>query len=447
MADSFGGISADTSSYPKPTLPTSPLDIAGKLGGLQSQKLDIDQKKLDQANQGLTYLTRALNSLGPNPTKEELLSKGQSIVNMGLAPPSMMDEMRRQIPNDPAKMRAFVDQLQTQTAQHQEMINHFRGPLYTNQGAARTDVLQVPGSPNYPVTPRMSIPAEPPPTFETVDPNTGQRRSIGNVPPPPAQGFNRLGIRPSAVTPPLPSGVPLNPNSIPGMRPGEKAVSATAEPPTTPGVFPTATAPLFEEGKKRYEEDQNLATQRLTSMKPALQALPLIKDLTTGIGTDTYNKALAGLHNLGLLPQGLTNKVTVRQELEKKLAQYVASNPVGQRSDAAQTLAEAGSPSPKIQINPALLKLTRDAIALDRVQVLRAGAFEGADFSRYGQHRSLFPSKIDEKALTLDMLEEKERNDLLDEMSKKRNSYEGKKFFDTLRMVKKQGIMDMSGAP
>lgn len=425
----------DTSSYPKPTLPTSPLDVAGKLGGLQSQKLDIDQKKLDQANQALTYLTRGLNSLGPNATKDQLINLGHGLVKDGLAPASMMQNMEQTIRGTPDdQMPALIDRLNTQTAQHQEMINHFRGPLYTNQSGARTDVLRVPVSPNYPVRPQLSIPAEAPPTEREVEPETGQQRMIGQRPPPPAQGFNRPGFAsPLPQRPDVSAAPPLVTDKV------QDRVSQNS------GAYPTAPTPLFEEGKRQYSADQDLATQRLTSMKPALQALPLIKDLTTGIGTEAYNKVLAGLHNLGMLPKGLTDKVAVRQELEKKLAQYVGSNPVGQRSDAAQTLAEAGSPSPKIQINPALLKLTRDAIALDRVQVLRAGAFENSDFSKYGQHRSLFPAKIDENALTLDMLDDKERDELLDEMGKKRNTYEGKKFFDTLRLVKRQGIMDMRG--
>lgn len=428
----------DTSSYPKPATPTSSLDVAGKLGSLQQQSLSIDQAKLDQANQALTYLTRGLNSLGPNPTREQLISVGKSVVDKGLAPASMLDSMIKDIPTDPKMMPAFIDRLNTQTAEHQQMINHFRGPLYTNQSGQRTDVLQIPGSPNYPIQPRASIPTEAPPTSKTVSPETGQESTIGNVPPPPAQGFNRLQAVPPAVPPLLPQRPDVNagPALVPN-KPQDRVSQG--------GSFPTAPTPLFEEGKKQFANDQELATQKLTAIKPAIQALPLIGDLTTGIGTETYNRALAGLNNLGLLPAGMTNKVAIYQELNKKLANYVSNNPVGQRSDAAQTLAEASSPSPKTQINPALIKLTKDAIILDRVQALRPGSFESQDFSKYGQHRSLFPAKIDERAVGLDLMKPSERNSLLDEMKKKKNTAEGKKFWDTLAIVDKQGFIDTSG--
>src|SRR6185436_3235720 len=132
----------------------------------------------------------------------------------------------------------------------------------------------------------------------------------------------------------------------------------------------------------------------------------------------------------------------LRQELNKKLAQYVGGSPIAQRSDAAQTLAEAGSPNPKVQLTQALTNLTRDAIALDRVQILKPAAFKGNKFDDYIKHEGSFPQSIDEKALTLDLMDDKERNKLTTKMqsdykngdmaAKKRAT----KFFESLKLAR-----------
>jgi hypothetical protein len=82
-----------------------------------------------------------------------------------------------------------------------------------------------------------------------------------------------------------------------------------------------------------------------------------------------------------------------------------------------QTLAESASPNPKKQISQALQNLTSDAIALERVNILKPQAFKGSDYQNYIKHQGTFPGGIDEKALTLDMLPEKERGDLIKKMA------------------------------
>lgn len=443
MAEVSSGTSVDTSSYPKAALPVaqSPLDIASKLGNLQSQQLGISQQKLDQTNQALTYMTRAMGSVGPEGTKKQYFDVAQNAVNMGLVPQQMLNTYAQRLEAAPTP-QAFYNEAMTAMATHKEQLDYQlgqQGSLNNGQTIQPTLSSPKPGFGGVRSS-GMPIQVEPPPTAPVVNPETGQQGMFGG---------QNLPLAPGRVR--SPGALPVGP--IPGVQGqsnnfGGNVVGATAEAPTpamTPKGPATAAPVMFNEGVKQYTEDQNLSTAKLTAIKPALQALPLLEGLTTGIGTDTYNKALAGLSNLGFLSPGMTDKVKVRQEVEKKLAQYVGSNPVGQRSDAAQTLAEAGSPSPKVQINPALIKLTKDAIILDRVQAARAGAFEGQDYSKYGQHRSTFPARVDERAFGLDLMDPKERNNLLEEMKKKRNTFEGKKFWNTLQMVDKQGLINTTG--
>lgn len=492
---------ADTSTYPKPGPPVNALDTAAKFQGLQqgaqqlqSGNLLISKQKLDLANQSYEYMTRALNSLGPQATKQQLIDMGNNMVNQKLVPPEMVQTMDATIPDDPTKMPAFIDQLQTQTAQHSEMTNYFRGsPVITQNGQQFYSVRQ-PLSPNQPSTVQdLGIRQQPPPTTPTVDtnetlpngqpnPNYGQPRMLGNTALPVAPG----GVQtlPPASGAPMPNarpgGLPIAPQPgaiSPPMMPkpdvsfnapaGPKDQSRVAAGTSVPGMLPQPTGPAtgmppqFEEGRKQYNSDIELATARQTALKPILQALPLLKQLqTSGPGSNAFNSAVAGLKNFGILPTGVSNDPTaIYQEVEKKLAQYVSSNPVGQRSDAAQALTEAGNPNPNHQIRPALIQLAQDAVALDRLAAARAPSFtqkitnpDGTttqaprtDFQNYQTFRAGFPPSIDERAFKLDMMEPKDRTDLLNSMKKQQNTPEGKRFWKSLQTVKDLNLYNISG--
>src|SRR6185503_19662944 len=97
----------------------------------------------------------------------------------------------------------------------------------------------------------------------------------------------------------------------------------------------------FEEGKKQYAEDQSNATARMMRAKPAIQALPLMqsKGFLSGPDSEQFTNVVAALKTAGLIDTAAEGDPTaIRQEVTKKLAQYVSGSPVGQRSDAAQTL-------------------------------------------------------------------------------------------------------------
>ncbi len=301
----------------------------------------------------------------------------------------------------------------------------------------------------------MPIQQQVPPTAAGVNPVTGQPAFVGPQSPQNAPG---TVAQPTPVnTSPLPVG-PVSSPAIKGQSSnfGGNVLGATVEAPSpaqsVTDRFPnvprgpaTGMSPMFETGQKQYVEDQNLATGKLTQIQPALQAIPLMKGMTTGPLTDQYNKALAVAKVLGISPTTPNDPVALRQEVNKKLAAYVGQSPLAGRSDAGQALAQAGNPDPKGQINQALVKLTKDAIVQDRIQAARAGAFEGNDYSKYGEHRSTFPARADARAFGIDLMEPDERQKLLDDMKDKANTFEGKKFWKSLATVKNQGLIDITG--
>ncbi len=134
----MAGLDADTSSYNSP-LPVSPLKTVQEIGAVQQQKqqiesgaLTIDKQKLELANQGLQYMTRAMGSLGPDASKADYLAVAQNAVKMGLVKPEMLTTFQERLNaaptvTDPKTGKQtspeFYNQVMTAAAQHGESIN------------------------------------------------------------------------------------------------------------------------------------------------------------------------------------------------------------------------------------------------------------------------------------------------------------------------------------
>ena len=458
----------DTSSYPKPVAGKSLLEQVGQYQQLESQRLSIDKQKLDQINQGYEYLMRELNSLPPTATADDLRRVGQQAVKMKIIKPDMYATFVTGIPQDPNKIRGYRDEVAGKLLSTQEAINFQYGPQpsLVDQGAAlepvqpmqRTGEVRSAGQP---------IPLQLPPTAQEIDPVTNQPTMRGVAPSfNPDRSIRTPGMQQPQSRPALPvapggpgnmlpqGNVPIQPG--PSANFGGNVLGAVAEAPTFndrfgaafPAMRPnTAPPPMFEEGKKQLVSDQQEASQRAMRIKPLAQAIDLMQKpgMLSGPLSEQFTQGVAALKTFGLIQSGMNDPTAIRQEVAKKLAQYVAGNPVGQRSDNAQVLAEASSPNPKTQTLEALFKLSKDAIALDRVQIVMPQAFKDKDLSKYSSHKSMFPQNIDERAFSLDF--EKDRGQkLVGEMQKKltgKNMSERKqaeKFFKSLEIADQAGF-------
>ena len=441
----MAGLEPDTSSYNQP-LPVSPLDVAGKVGSLQQQKLQIDQAKLDQANQGLTYMTRAMGALGPDASKEQYIKAAEQAVKMGLVPPQQLKVFAEKAATAPDS-KTFFNEFMTSVATAQEQIAYHIGKNKDIQ-----DQSNIYSGVERPVTqgggfaPATRMPVQMAPGTEYYD-EENQARKL-----PPAGPSGVVPVAPAAAAP-MPRPRPALPAEQPISGATGPTVDRTAETPTTISnrlePLKAGPSPLFGEGKDAYTKAQLTASGKAQAIKPAIQALRLMPGLSTGPGTAQFNDLVAAAKAWGLVNIKEDSDPTVlRQELEKKLAQYVGNSPIAARSDASQILAEAGSPNPKKQILPALQNLTRDAIALDRVQILKPNAFKGTDYQNYIKHEGNFPQSVDEKALTLDLMDDKERNSLVSKMQRdyeKGDAATKKKatrFFETLKLAKDAKIYE-----
>ncbi len=431
----------DTSSYPKALPTTSPLDIAGKIGALEQQKLGIDQAKLNQANQALGYMTRAMGALGPNATKEQYVKAAEQATKMGLVPPEHLKVFAEKAAAAPDS-KTFYNEFMTAAATHQEQLNYHIGQNETITDNSKIyQGRRLPANQGGGFVPATEAPLQVPPGTPIYDEQNQQVLTGPSGP----QGIAPYIPTPRA-RPPLPAERPTTGATGP-------TVDRTAETPTTIAnrlePLKAGPSPLFAEGKEAYTKAQLTASGKAQAIKPAIQALRLMPGLSTGPGTAQFNDLVAAAKAWGLVNiKDDSDPTVLRQELEKKLAQYVGNSPIEARSDASQILAEAGSPNPKKQILPALQNLTRDAIALDRVQILKPNAFKGSDYQNYIKHEGNFPQSIDEKALTLDLMDEKERNNLVKKMQTdyEKGDMTAKKkatrFFQTLKLAKEAKIYE-----
>ena len=483
MPDGFS-----TDSYPKPpVLPAqkSLLDQAQQFQQLDQGQLAINQAKLNQANQALGYMTRAMGSLGPDASKDDYLAVGQNAVKMGLVPANMLSAYTQRLQAAPTA-KDFYNEFMTASADHQQQINYHLGqPGIMQNGQTATPIAQ---SPKFGIRATgLPIQTQNPVGTETTDtnpnlpngqpnPNYGSKSLIGPQEPQipagsaPAnsgipgqyvpQGQSRLPVAqpqtntqsnaaPAAMLP-VSKGNITGPNTtVTGVDVQDAPANFNQRFTGAPSGPTTSLPPMYEQGKNAYVQDQQTASAKMLAAKPAIQALPLMQTpgFLSGPLTDQFTKVVAGLKSTGLINiADNADPTAIRQEAVKKLNQYVSNSPIGQRSDNALIMQEASSPNPNVQILPALIKLTKDAVALDRVQAMMPNAFKGQDYQNYIRHKGTFPQSIDEKALTLDLEPEDKSKELVDNMAKQLQSKNNReraaadKFFKTLRMAKDQGF-------
>ena len=468
--------SVDTSSYPKP-VQSNFLDTAQKFQGLEQGSITLQQSKLKQMNDQFNIMNSELATLANNPnvTKEMAQSRLLTLAKTFNLKPEITQHMLGEL-NSAPDVKSFAQNALVRGMATQEKVNNLYGtPQVIGNGQQNyptavspiTGVRQI-GTPWQVQTPPGQEVVDTNPTLSDGSPNPyyGQKRLYGpNLPvaPPgvatgPGQSINQS---PRVATSPGQAAALIQPKPVRTLPiSSDKNINLTGPGKTITGVdvqdvpppnsqaanrFPAPSgpavgySPLFEEGKKAYSEDQSLATQKLTAVKPAIAAANLMKDLRSGPGTETWNKAVAFMKANNIIPTTANDPTAIYQEVNKYLNQYVQGG--GTRSDADLAQRELSNPNVTQQISPALIKLTRNTIALDRIQAARAGSFESGDFSQYGKYRSNFPASVDERAFSIDLLEPAERQKLLGDMLKKKDTKEGQKFFKSLEIAKRTGVL------
>lgn len=449
MADSgFPSLSSsvDVSSYKQPQA-TSFVDSIKGWQGVESNKLTIDKQKLDLVNTNYGHLIRELSSLGPNPTPDQLQQAGTNAVKLKLVTPEMFSTFIGSIPTNPADMPAFMKKTIGGMLERQEAVNyHFGVPGTIDNGQQRTPVTVSPVNGVKPLG--QPIQMQNPPGTPTINndpnsPNYGQPALTGpQAPQIPAGKLPVAGglpgqfqdapapnmVRTEAIRPKLPVAPPAalpappvapNPVAVPPIDNRPASIAERIAPVGQTGLIPTGLPPGVGEAKQKeaigsaeaLNEDRAAATKSLQSIIPLKQALALMPGLTTGIGTEPYNKVRAALINLGAISPSENDPTVIRQELDKKLKQFVSESSLGS-TDAGKALIQSANPDASAHLIPALTKLARDALSQRRGDILRPNSYEGAP-QDYNKHRTSFPQGVDQQALHIDQLPQNEREALM----------------------------------
>lgn len=446
----------DTSSYPK-FQPVDFLDRAQKFQTLERNSIALGQDKLKQINDQFNIMNAELSTLANDPsiTKEQAQSRLITLSKTFNLKPEITAHMMNELNTAPS-VKAFAQNALVRGMATQEKVNNLYGVpgVISNQQQ------------NYPV--RTS-------PFKGIE-RAGQPWQLQ---PPPGTQIVGEDNRPALLgprSPVAPPGVSTGPGEAPQQRlpvaPGQsmnltdpnteitgvEVKDAPVRPSANqvvgnrfamPESLPTGLPPEFEKGLAEYTLDQKNSSAKMLAAKPAIQAIPLMQSpgFLSGPMTDQFTKIVAGLKSTGLIDIDEKDDPTaIRQEVAKKLAQFVSNNPISQRSDDARNLVRQATANPSEQILPALVKITKDAIALDRVEALMPNTFRGRNYGEYLKYKGTFPQSIDEKALTLDLEDDKKRTELIQQMAKKEKSSnskerrEAEKFFKTLRMADEAGF-------
>ena len=496
----------DTSSYQKPAaLPVqkSALDQAQQFQQLDQGQLAISQAKLNQANQALGYMTRAMGSLGPDATKEQYLAVGQNAVKMGLVPPQMLNTYVERLNSAPTP-RDFYNEFVTSAASHQEALNYHLGQPGTvsdNQNVTPSLSSQKPG---FGIRPNgLPIQLQNAPGTETVDsnqtnpdgtpnPNYGAKRLLGptgsQIPAdatPAPGGFPGQYVPAGARLPVAAPGstAPIQPNAVPTQRilptqngnltgpdktvtsidvqdlPPNQAVAnrfpsgpATALP---PGVAEAASGVGVASGAQLASERTKAASfQR--DIFPLAQAIPALEKLGTkgtGPGTETINKLKSfALSNIPGVKESDFGFGSVKDfdKLNKYFTDFVNQNGNTGTNDKLAA-AFAGNPSVGIS-NAAAVDVAKSALALRRMQQSRYLAFEdsglpadqASKFFANGQIKlpdktTIAVGQLDPRAFGVDNMSDKAKKVLLDELNK--NPREKELFDKSLQLAKTHGYL------
>jgi hypothetical protein len=431
----------DTSSFLKPSMPVSPLDTIGKINSIQQQELGISQAKLDQANQGLNYLARAMTSIGPNPGadwKQKYMDVGANAVKLGLVPQNMLHVWEDRVNQAPDSQTMFKQTLGA-VADHQQQLQLQTGVNSTAQDnkynyAGKTD--QMTGG----FTPGSRMPMQISPGTPGYDESNQQQFEqpagpSGVVPVPQPRPLSALTTGPTGASVETTGG----PNSPP-------ATLAQRSDMTPPAPLKAGPSPMFAASQKMLADDRVSATAKSTALKPLEEAYDIARTIPrTCAGIDTLAKAQSYLTNLGLIKADEKNPAVIYQMLNKNLAQFI--NNSGSRSDADLAIKESGNANAKTQLQPALLHMAQKIIGREKIEIARPGAFEGNDVGKYSEHSSKFPTSQDERAYTIDKMKPEDARQLYFEMKNKAlngkgaDQAEGIKFLKSLTEATKQKLV------
>lgn len=434
----------NTDSYLKPTAQPSTLDIAGKLGGLQQQAqqiqsgaLQINQQKLDQANQAFGYMTRAMTSLGPNATKDQYKAVGENAAKMGLVPADMLHVWEERVDSAPDSPTFFKQALGA-FADHQQQLN-----LQTGAPAEESDSANLYQGKRDPITgafkPATSLPVQVPPT-QAIQGPTGAPGIVG---PSGAAGVRPvsggLPVQQPSVSAPAPVAAPAKGLRAVTSGPTGPTVDVTPKTPTDfnnrfsaafPNAVATGPAPgvagaqniVGEQSGKDYAAALQKAGSIGADLQPDLAVLNIVKNKNAGDfgpGTGELNQlkklAVTWLPNVD--PK-LINDSSDYDTVKKYLVQGARSTG---NTGSDNQLAAAFEGNPNTTMNTATIEnIVKSRVALKKMEAAQAlmANQQGVSPDQFSRWKAQNQNVLDPRAFGFDLMNPDARTKLMSSFGK-----------------------------
>ncbi len=225
-----------------------------------------------------------------------------------------------------------------------------------------------------------------------------------------------------------------------------QARGSMTEPALTPGnpnALPGIAGPSasFAPGLDMLTKDKANSAAIIQGIQPLEQALPIIKQLAVrdvGPGSAEYSRLKSLAISMGIISPDAGN-VSLREQANKYVGQFVAQNGLSGRSDLGLQAAKDGSPNLDLSL-PALEKLTKRVIAIQRMNAATPIAFNGTP-DAYPDHKAGFSQTQDPRAYEFDKLDPVDKQKIIANMKANPNSQETQRFMDSLRNAHNAGFL------
>jgi hypothetical protein len=419
----------NTSSYPTaPAAPLNPIAEAQALTNLQQSEMQLNLGRLNTLRSTFgTLVTK------PDLTQRDVINAAGSLVAGRVLPHQFIAGQLATMPNDPAKLRQWVQQHLNQVMSTQERMN----AAYGVPGMVQTGDQQIPITVNQNplgVRPGVQRSVQAPGTVPSFQNELGPAERAAGVP---------------ALTP---GNVPVQPrlgqvvDPRGNARPPAQVAAAVAQAPIRTGQAPGEAEAQTTEGAAggqalvRGRERAATFTQEIQPLQKASEALERLGPQGTGPTTENLNYLRQAGIALGIPgAQNWQNATTDYETAKKSLTQYVTANSQGQGTDQRLTAAFGGSPNMQMTQATAL-QLTNAALSLRRMEQAQHQAFErsGQPPSRYQQFVQNFNREQDPRAYGFDLMTRQQQQNLIQSLRGEERS----KFRRSLEAAAQAGIIN-----
>lgn len=395
------------------------LNTVSKAQQVRQQAIGIDAAKFELAMKNIGAVNSTIAGLLGDPDvgkadiSKKIIDATTRLVKDNVYSAQHVTEALKGMPTDPVRQAQWLRNIYSQTQSAEQRAQSFFGTPQGIQTGAATEIVQIPGMPNLPGTPRGSInnqlaPSTPAVQGDPTKPNYGAGGYVGPSgpaglqPPPgfPAAPGARAGVMPATPEAPARAMVPSTPKVVgdrealaeglyEGATPAQR-VAGGFEAARPMSSLPPDVAAARAGAVQGYTETMAAAGKYAQRVNPLRQAIPLLegmKETDIGPTSERWNdiKSTAQTLGAGRIIGGIDpDKIRNYNELKKYFNQYTAQAAATMGPKTNEGLATAVTSNPNVNMDKlSATDLSKIALGVERMQ--QAGALEFNELVQSGR--------------------------------------------------------------